>query len=120
MPEYDQQWLDDFGPEGRVICTRPAALGTARAATGVAAHAAAQGAEPERGRGASPIRSTPITLLARRNVPLWSALTDQTDPTHLTSRAASVAEFIREHGPSSFDEIAQHAGMLPLKLQDPL
>src|SRR5258708_39372163 len=79
MAEYDPEWLDEHCRAGRVIWTRLAARGTA----------------PERGRGASPVRSTPITLLARRNVPLWSALTDQTDPTQLTSKAASVAEFIR-------------------------
>jgi len=120
MAEYDPEWLDEHCRAGRVIWTRLAARGAARPATGVAAHAAAQGAEPERGRGASPIRSTPITLLARRNVPLWSALTDQTDPTQLTSRAASVAEFIREHGASFFDEIAEHVGMLPVEVEDAL
>jgi ATP-dependent helicase Lhr and Lhr-like helicase len=120
MAEYDPQWLDEHCRAGRVIWTRLAARGTARSATGVAAHAATHGAEPERGRGASPIRSTPITLLARRNVPLWSSLTDQTDPTQLTSRAASVAEFIREHGASFFDEIAEHVGMLPVEVEDAL
>jgi ATP-dependent Lhr-like helicase len=120
MAEYDPEWLDEHCRAGRVIWTRLAARGTARPATGVAAHAAAQTAEPERGRGASPIRSTPITLLARRNVPLWSALTDQTDPTLLTSRAASVAEFIREHGASFFDEIAERVGMLPVEVEDAL
>jgi ATP-dependent Lhr-like helicase len=120
MAEYDPEWLDEHCRAGRVIWTRLAARGTARAATGGAGHGAVQGVEPERGRGASPIRSTPITLLARRNVPLWSALTDQTDPTQLTSKAASVAEFIREHGASFFDEIAEHVGMLPVEVEDAL
>ncbi len=120
MAEYDPEWLDEHCRAGRVIWTRLAARGTARSATGGAALAATQAAEPERGRGASPIRSTPITLLARRNVPVWSALTDQTDPTQLTSRAASVAEFIREHGASFFDEIAEHVGMLPVEVEDAL
>jgi ATP-dependent Lhr-like helicase len=77
-------------------------------------------ADSERNRGASPVRSTPITLLARRNVPLWSALTDQSDPAHLTSKAEGVAEFIREHGASFFDEIAEHVGMLPVEVEDAL
>ena len=34
----------------------------------------------DRDRGASPIRSTPITLLARRNVKAWSAFTEGQDP----------------------------------------
>jgi ATP-dependent Lhr-like helicase len=128
MAEYDPAWLDEHCRAGRVIWTRLAARGTARPAeratarpaTSGAAHAAAQADELERGRGASPIRSTPITLLARRNVPLWSALTDQTDPTQLTSKAASVAEFVREHGASFFDEIAEHVGMLPVEVEDAL
>jgi ATP-dependent Lhr-like helicase len=104
MAEYDPEWLDEHCRAGRVVWTRLAARAAARPAAG----------------GASPIRSTPITLLARRNVPLWSALTDQTDPTQLTSRAASVAEFIREHGASFFDEIAEHVGMLPVEVEDAL
>jgi ATP-dependent helicase Lhr and Lhr-like helicase len=120
MAEYEPQWLDEHCRAGRVIWTRLAARGTARSATGLAAHAAKQSAEPERGRGASPVRSTPITLLARRNVPLWSALTDQSDSPQLTSRAEAVAAFIREHGASFFDEIAEHVGMLPVEVEDAL
>src|SRR5882672_10292559 len=60
MAEYDPEWLDEHCRAGRVIWTRLAARATARPATG----AAVQAVEPERGRGASPIRSTPITLLA--------------------------------------------------------
>jgi ATP-dependent Lhr-like helicase len=116
ITEYDPQWLDEHCRAGRFIWTRLAARAAAHAAANAAAHAA----DPERGRGASPIRSTPITLLARRNVPLWSALTDQSDPAHLTSRAQAVADFIREHGASFFDEIAEHVGMLPVEVEDAL
>jgi ATP-dependent Lhr-like helicase len=117
MAEYEPQWLDEHCRAGRVIWTRLAARATPQGAARGPAHAAA---DPERGRGASPIRSTPITLLARRNVPLWSALTDQSDPAQLTSRAEAVAEFIREHGASFFDEIAEHVGMLPVEVEDAL
>jgi ATP-dependent helicase Lhr and Lhr-like helicase len=112
ITEYDPQWLDEHCRAGRFIWTRLAARATT--------HAAVHAADAERGRGASPIRSTPITLLARRNVPLWSALTDQSDPAHLTSRAQAVADFIREHGASFFDEIAEHVGMLPVEVEDAL
>jgi ATP-dependent Lhr-like helicase len=112
MAEYEPQWLDEHCRAGRVIWTRLAARGPARAAGSAAA--------PERNRGASPIRSTPITLLARRNVPLWAAFTDQSDPANLTSRAQAVAEFIRDNGASFFDEIAEHVGMLPVEVEDAL
>ena len=112
MAEYEPQWLDEHCRAGRVIWARLAAR--------IAPQAAAAGAEPERGRGASPVRSTPITLLSRRNVPLWAALTDQSDPAHLTSRGQAVADFLREHGASFFDEIAEHAAMLPVEVEDAL
>jgi ATP-dependent Lhr-like helicase len=112
MAEYEPQWLDEHCRAGRLVWTRLAAR--------VTPQSAAHLADAERGRGASPIRSTPITLLARRNVPLWAALTDQSDPANLTSRAEGVAEFIREHGASFFDEIAEHAGMLPVEVEDAL
>ena len=53
-------------------------------------------------------------------MPLWAALTDQSDPGHLTSRGRVVADFLREHGASFFDEIAEHAGMLPVEVEDAL
>ncbi len=109
MAEYEPQWLDEHCRAGRFIWTRLAAR-TSPAA----------GADAERGRGASPVRSTPITLLARRNVPLWAAFTDLSDAPALTSRAEIVAEFIREHGASFFDEIAEHVGMLPVEVEDAL
>jgi ATP-dependent Lhr-like helicase len=59
-------------------------------------------------------------LLARRNVPLWAALTDQSAPPNLTSKGQAVADFIREHGASFFDEIAEHVGMLPVEVEDAL
>jgi ATP-dependent Lhr-like helicase len=59
-------------------------------------------------------------LLARRNVPLWSALVDQSDPADLTSKAQAVADFMRAHGASFFEEIADHVGMLPAEVEEAL
>jgi ATP-dependent Lhr-like helicase len=53
-------------------------------------------------------------------VPHWSVLTDQSDSPHLTSRAAAVAGYIREHGASFFDEIAEHVRMLPTEVEEAL
>jgi len=112
MAEYEQQWLDEHCRAGRVVWTRLAARATPSSASILDS--------AERNRGPAPIRSTPITLLARRNVPLWSALTDQSDPAHLSSRARAVAEFIREQGASFFDEIVDHVGMLPVEVEGAL
>jgi ATP-dependent Lhr-like helicase len=45
---------------------------------------------------------------------------DQSDPAHLTSKAQAVADFIREHGASFFDEIAEDVGMLPVEVEQAL
>jgi ATP-dependent helicase Lhr and Lhr-like helicase len=107
ITEYDPEWLDEHCRAGRFVWTRLAVRG-------------AQAADPERSRGPSPIRSTPIVLLARRNLPLWSALTHPSEPAHLTSRAEAVAGYIGEHGASFFDEIAEHVGMLPTEAEEAL
>jgi ATP-dependent helicase Lhr and Lhr-like helicase len=114
MAEYEPQWLDEHCRAGRFIWTRLAARAAHQSAASDTAH------DFERGRGASPVRSTPITLLARRNVLPWTAWADQSAPTHLTSRAQAVAEFIREQGASFFDEIADHVGMLPVEAEEAL
>jgi ATP-dependent Lhr-like helicase len=108
ITEYDPEWLDEHCRAGRFVWTRLAARGGVHAS------------DRERSRGLSPIRSTPIVLLARRNVPAWSALTDHSEPSHMTSRAEAVAGYIREHGASFFDEIAEHVGMLPTEVEEAL
>ncbi|HEY2678348.1 MAG TPA: DEAD/DEAH box helicase [Steroidobacteraceae bacterium] len=107
IAEYEPQWLDEHCRAGRFIWTRLATRGAAREGEGAV-------------RGASPVRSTPIVLLARRNVSLWSTLVGQSDPGRLTSRAQAVADFIGTHGASFFDEIAEGAALLPSEAEDAL
>ncbi|MEO7208667.1 MAG: DEAD/DEAH box helicase [Steroidobacteraceae bacterium] len=107
ITEYEPQWLDEHCRAGRVVWTRLAARGCTRSDAASA-------------RGASPVRSTPIVLLARRNVPLWSIFADQSDVALLTSKAQAVADFIREHGASFFDEIAESVRMLPSETEESL
>jgi ATP-dependent Lhr-like helicase len=107
IAEYEPQWLDEHCRAGRFIWTRLAARGGARG-------------EDSAVRGASPVRSTPIVLLARRNVPFWSQFADHSESNQLTSKAQAVAEVIREQGASFFDEIQEHAGMLPSEVEEAL
>jgi ATP-dependent helicase Lhr and Lhr-like helicase len=107
ITEYEPQWLDEHCRAGRFIWTRLAARGPGRTDDGAT-------------RGASPLRSTPIVLLARRNVPVWSSLVAHGDPAHLTSRAQAVADFIAASGASFFDEIADGVGLLPSEAEDAL
>jgi ATP-dependent Lhr-like helicase len=102
IAEYEPAWLDEHCLAGRFIWTR----------------LASRAADPE--RGAAPVRTTPITLLARRNVKLWSGFADATDPTQLTATARDVAHFIQSHGASFFDEIAEGLHLLPSQAEDAL
>jgi ATP-dependent Lhr-like helicase len=107
ITEYEPQWLDEHCRAGRFIWTRLAMRSPARGDDSV-------------NRGSSPVRSTPIVLLARRNVANWSAMVDQTDPADLTSKAQAVADFMRAHGASFFEEIADNVGMLPAEVEEAL
>jgi ATP-dependent Lhr-like helicase len=91
MASYEPAWLDDLCLSGRVLWTR----------------LEAPRPNPERERGASPVRSTPITLLTRKNLAVWAALVRAAGPEdpHLSARARAVADFLREHGASFFDDI---------------
>jgi ATP-dependent Lhr-like helicase len=100
--EYEPSWLDEHCLAGRFGWTR----------------LAKRTANPE--RGAAPVRSTPITLLPRRNVRVWSAFAAPPDPTHLTSIGTAVVEFIQANGASFFDEIVDGARLLPAQVEEAL
>jgi ATP-dependent helicase Lhr and Lhr-like helicase len=102
IAEYEPVWLDEQCLAGRIVWTR----------------LAFRAGDAE--RGAAPVRSTPIALLARRNVKLWSAFADQCERTQLTSKARQVVEFLQAHGASFFDEIADSAGLLPNQVEEAL
>jgi ATP-dependent Lhr-like helicase len=101
---YDPDWLDDRCLAGRVTWRRLA---------------------PRNGRGngadrrPAPVRSTPIALLARRHAPLWAARA-AAEEIHLSPRAEVVADAIRAHGASFFDELAASSGLLPSQLEEAL
>ena len=102
ISEYEPEWLDEHCRSGRFVWTRLAARSVARE------------------RGASPVRATPITLLARRTVKAWSAFADAPDPAHLTSRARAVMDFIQANGASFFEELAENVGMLVPEAEEAL
>jgi ATP-dependent helicase Lhr and Lhr-like helicase len=79
-----------------------------------------------RGRGnggesrASPVRTTPITLLGRRHAPLWASLSTSPDAAHASAGAQAVAEHIRQHGASFFDELMDGTGLLRSQVEEAL
>ncbi len=106
VADYSISWLDDLCTAGRIAWTR------------------LRGAAPDAvgGRGASPVRATPLVLLPRRQLALWTRLTAgkaEAEPA-LSSRAERVGEHLREHGASFFDELMTGAHLLRSELEDAL
>jgi ATP-dependent Lhr-like helicase len=66
------------------------------------------------------VRTTPITLLARRHAPLWASLSPAPDGVRPSVRAQAVAAFIREHGASFFDELVDGTGLLRTQVEEAL
>jgi ATP-dependent helicase Lhr and Lhr-like helicase len=102
---YEPHWLDDRCLAGRIAWAR---------------------LRPRNVRGngsegrAAPVRTTPITLLARRHAPLWASLSSQPDAVHPSPRAQAVAEYIRGHGASFFDELVEGTGQLRAQVEEAL
>src|SRR5262249_17639519 len=71
-------------------------------------------------RGATPVRTTPITLLARRHAALWTSLSPLGEAAAPSPRARAVTDFIRVHGASFFDEMVEGTGLLRTQLAEAL
>ena len=105
LADYDFTWLDDLCLAGRAVWTRLAP------------------ATPSGGAGAAGIiRSTPITLLPRRSAAQWARVAPPADVAEsaMDSRAALVADFLRAHGASFFDEILEGTRLLRTQAEDAL
>lgn len=103
---YEPSWLDDLCLAGRVTWARLGATFTRR-----------EGSE----RRVAPVRTTPITLLARRHAPLWAALSpDAADAPTPGPRAKAVVDVIRSHGASFFDELMEGTGLLRTQVEEAL
>ena len=102
---YEISWLDDLCLAGRVVWSRM------------------QERKSNQGERASgPVRATPIVLLQRRNINLWTTLdraSTDSAPT-LSSRAQAVADYLKDRGASFFDEIVSGTRLLQTELEDAL
>ncbi|MFM0350364.1 DEAD/DEAH box helicase [Paraburkholderia sp. RL17-347-BIC-D] len=75
----------------------------------------------ERARGAAgPVRSTPIVLLPRAQVRVWSALLDPSKQPELSARAQSVYDMLVQHGAMFFDELLAEVRVLRMELESAL
>ena len=100
---YEAAWLDDQCLAGRVAWARLA---------------------PGRGNGrdrvATPVRTTPITLLPRRHAQFWSSLAGPVDGVQPSGRAQAVLDCLRAQGASFFDELAVASGLMRLQVEEAL
>src|SRR5262245_8375362 len=92
VSDYDPAWLDALCVSGRLTWLR---LSPPRLA-------------PERTSSAAPVRSTPIVLLNRRNLPTWNRaypLPAESSAAQLNTNTETVYLFLKEHGASFFNDI---------------
>ena len=102
---YDPEWLDNLCRAGRVAWTR---LTPPRA-------------DASRQRAAAPVRTTPIALLTRKQLRLWQSLPPQNaEAPPLSSRAQALADFLKQHGASFFEEIASGTRLLKSEAEEAL
>jgi ATP-dependent Lhr-like helicase len=105
IAEYEPSWLDDQCLAGRVAWARLKPR-----------NGRVNGSE----RNPAPVRTTPITLLARRHAPLWTSLSLAADAVGLSARAQAVFECIRTQGASFFDELVEGTGLLRAQVEEAL
>ncbi|TAM22363.1 MAG: ATP-dependent DNA helicase, partial [Rhodanobacter sp.] len=100
IADYASSWLDNLCRAGRIGWTR------LRAGSG----------------GSGPVRATPIVLLSRRSMAIWTSISASDTPQEslLSSRAQAVADELRDHGALFFDELLQATRLLRTELEDAL
>ena len=101
IDDYSISWLDELCRAGRISWAR------LRAGSG--------------GGGGS-LRSTPIVLLPRRSMAVWTSIAtgENAQDILLSSRAQAVADVLREQGALFFDELVGASRLLRTELEDAL
>ncbi|MEW5314674.1 MAG: hypothetical protein WDW38_006149 [Sanguina aurantia] len=90
LADYSISWLDDLCRAGRISWLR---------------------LRSGSGGGGGPVRSTPIVLLPRRSMAVWTSIAchADTDEISLSSRAQAVADVLSTNGALFFDELMREA-----------
>jgi len=97
IKDYSPSWLDDLCRSGKLVWTRLSNKA-----------------------GATALRSTPVVLLPRSQVALWSGLTETTASQDLSPKAQKVHQALRENGALFFDELTHEAHLLRSELETAL
>jgi ATP-dependent Lhr-like helicase len=99
LTDYSMSWLDDLCRSGKVVWSRPGAR--SRSSGG-------------------PVRTTPIVLLPRRNLPAWNPLMQSMQTPEPSSRAQLVFDALTKHGAMFFDELRSDVRLLDTELETAL
>ncbi len=101
IADYAPGWLDHLCRAGRIGWSR------LRAGSG---------------GGSGPLRSTPIVLLPRRSLAVWTSIaaSDDAQPVLLSSRAQAVADALQAQGALFFDELLGATRLLRVELENAL
>jgi ATP-dependent Lhr-like helicase len=92
LNDYDPHWLDSLCLSGRALWAR---------------------LQPSKSAGASPVRSTPIALVTRRNWSLWHSLAAAPrEEMQLSHGARALHDFLATHGASFFDDMVGGTALL--------
>lgn len=105
IADYDPAWLDDHCLAGRVSWSRLSPRG---------------GKPNGTDRRPSPVRSTPITLLARRHAALWAQVSPISLASPSSASAQRILDYIRENGASFFDELVEGSRLLRTQAEEAL
>jgi ATP-dependent Lhr-like helicase len=99
LTDYSMTWLDELCRSGKVVWSRPGAR--SRSSGG-------------------PVRTTPIVLLPRRNLPAWNPLMQSMQTPEPSSRAQLVFDALTKHGAMFFDELRSDVRLLDTELETAL
>lgn len=101
LGQYDPAWLDSLCLSGRIVWSRLAS---------------------PKGAASSPIRSTPISLVSRKNAAHWTVATAATgtNGSSLSSHAQLVYGLLGEHGASFFSDLVAGSSLLRCQVEEAL
>jgi ATP-dependent Lhr-like helicase len=103
--DYDPAWLDALCLSGKLSWLR---LSPPRMST-------------DKPSASSPVRSTPIVLLNRKDVPVWSkAFPARDNATQLGTNAQTVYDYLQQHGASFFIDIVSGTNLLASMVEEAL
>ncbi len=105
MNDYDPAWLDSLCLSGQVVWARLTAPKNI-----------------DRTKSSGPVRTTPISLINRRDAPLWNALFPATVREQLTlsHSAQALLDYLSASGASFFADIVEGTGLLRSQVEDAL